>query len=424
MDSLQLLRIRQRVLIVAGSMLAASWALTLRIEAQEWTRFRGPNGSGVSESKAIPTEWTQQNIRWRVELPGEGHSAPVVWGRKIFLTGTPADGSAFEVYCLDSDEGRLLWKKSYPYRSFPKHRFNSFASPTPVVDSDRVYVVWAVPDQLQVAALTQEGRESWVKQLGPFSSQHGVGASPILHEGRLIIVNDQDGPSSILSLDATTGRTVWETKRVSGKTSYSTPCLFNHPTGVSWLICNSDTNGITALDPKTGATVWSYGEAFDKRSVSSPFVAGGLVFGSCGSGGGGNFLIAVEPPSVPGGLPKKRYELKRSAPYVPTSVALGNRLFTWSDAGVVSCLELSSGKVLWQERVGGNFFGSPVLIDGRLFCVSDTGEVAVVSASDQFQLLARNSLQESSNSTPAVAGDRLFVRTLKHLICVGTPSVK
>jgi len=424
MDSLPLARSMHRSLLAAGSMLAASWALASLVEGQEWTRFRGPNGSGVSESKAIPTDWGKQGVRWRVELPGEGHSAPVVWGRKLFLTGTPADGSAFEVYCLDSEDGQLLWKKSYPYRTFSKHRFNSFASPTAVVDSERVYVVWAVPDQLQVAALTQEGREVWVRPLGPFSSQHGIGASPILHEGRLIVVNDQDGPSSILSLDTATGRTAWETKRASGKTSYSTPCLFTHPTMGTWLMCNSDTNGITALDPKTGTSVWSYGEAFDKRSVSSPFVAGGLVFGSCGSGGGGNFLIAVEPPSVPGGVPKKRYELKRSAPYVPTSVAQGNRLFTWSDAGVVSCLELSTGKVLWQERVGGNFFGSPVLIDGRLFCVSDTGEVAVVSASDQFQLLARNPLQEESNSTPAVAGDRLYVRTLKHLICVGAPSVK
>jgi outer membrane protein assembly factor BamB len=147
-------------------------------------------------------------------------------------------------------------------------------------------------------------------------------------------------------------------------------------------------------------------------------LAAGLIIGACGSGGGGNYLVAVRP----GGAAKKpelAYTIRKSAPYVPTSVCVGDRLFLWSDGGIVSCVEAASGEVKWQDRVGGNFFSSPLWVDSRLFCVSTKGEVVVVGASDRFEVLARNPLGEVTHSTPAVAGGRMYIHTTKSLISVG-----
>jgi outer membrane protein assembly factor BamB len=201
---------------------------------------------------------------------------------------------------------------------------------------------------------------------------------------------------------------------------YSTPCIFEPEGGEPLLIFNSKESGIAGFDPGSGRKVWEYASAFDKRSVSSPIVASGLLIGSCGSGGGGHYLVAVKPGDASGNKkPQLAYEIRRSAPYVPTSVAVGDLLFLWSDAGVASCVHAPSGEIRWQERVGGNFFGSPIWVDGRIFCVSASGEVVVLDASERFQVLARNPLDELAHTTPAVAGGRMYIRTAGHLVSVG-----
>lgn len=184
------------------------------------------------------------------------------------------------------------------------------------------------------------------------------------------------------------------------------------------MIFTSHSQGVSAIDPDSGKVLWELADLFDKRVVSSPILAAGLIVGACGSGGGANYLVAVRP----GGPVKKAevaYTIRRSAPYVPTSVCVGERLFLWSDGGVVSCVQATSGEVKWQERVGGNFFSSPLWVDGRLFCVSTKGEVVVLEASDRFQVLARNPLGEVTHSTPAVSGGRMYIHTTKSLISVG-----
>jgi outer membrane protein assembly factor BamB len=174
------------------------------------------------------------------------------------------------------------------------------------------------------------------------------------------------------------------------------------------------------MDPENGKVLWEYDQAFDKRSVSSPIIAGDLVLGSCGSGGGGNFVTAVKPGDAASGRKADvAYQLKKTAPYVPTGIALGERIWLWSDNGFVTCLNAATGDIRYQERVGGNYFGSPVWIDGRLFCVSTTGELVVVEASDSFKLLHRYPLNELCHSTPAVADGHLFIRTEKHLWSFG-----
>jgi outer membrane protein assembly factor BamB len=386
--------------------------------AQEWTRFRGPNGSGVSQAKTIPTTWTDKDFNWKLPLPGAGHSSPVLWGDKIFLTTGDDQTKQVSVYCVSADGGRVLWQKSFPFMPYHKNDRNTFASASPAVDQHRVYVCWTSPAHYTLMALTHDGQPVWEKDLGPFASQHGGGTSPIVYQDKVILGNEQDGESFLIAVDAVTGKARWQAPRTTKEAVYSTPCVYEPKDGPPALIFTSESQGVSAIDPDNGNVLWELADVFDKRVVSSPVVAAGLIVGACGSGGGGNYLIAVRPGS-PTKKPEVAYTIRKSAPYVPTSVCVGDRLFLWSDSGIVSCVQAASGEVKWQERVGGNYFSSPLWVDGRLFCVSTKGEVVVVEASDQFQVLARNPLGEVTHSTPAVAGGRMYIHTTKSLISVG-----
>ena len=386
--------------------------------SQEWTRFRGPNGSGISPAKTIPTTWTEKDFNWKLPLPGAGHSSPVLWGDKIFLTTGDDQTKQVSVFCVSAVGGQVLWQKAFPFTPYHKNGYNTFASASPAVDQHRVYVCWSSPEHYTLMALTHDGQTVWEKDLGPFASQHGGGASPIVYQDKVILGNEQDGESFLIAVDAATGKTRWQSPRASKETVYSTPCVYEPKDAPPALIFNSHSNGVSAIDPDNGKVLWELADAFDKRVVSSPVLAAGLIVGACGSGGGGNYLVAVRPGG-PAKKPELAYTIRKSAPYVPTSVCVGERLFLWSDGGIVSCVQAASGEVKWQERVGGNFFSSPLWVDGRLFCVSTKGEVVVVEASDRFQVLARNPLGEVTHSTPAVAGGRMFIHTAKSLISVG-----
>jgi outer membrane protein assembly factor BamB len=389
--------------------------------AQEWTRFRGPNGNGLSEAKTIPTKWEATDFNWKVSLPGGGHSSPVLWGNNLFVTSCDEKAGKFHVLCLKTSDGSVRWQKEFPLTPMEKHNYNSFASSTPTVDADRVYVCRTEAAHITMSAFSHGGELVWEKDLGPFAAQHGAGASPIVYGNLLFFPNEQSGESFLLGMDARTGETRWKTPRESGPGSYSTPCLYQ-PRSESppLVIFNSQEHGISALAPDTGKVIWEFEKAFNKRSVSSPVLAGGLIIGSCGGGGGGNYVVAIRPGDpAKGTKPDRAYEIRRSAPYVPTSICVGDWLYLWSDGGIVSRVNAATGEVQWQERVGGNYFGSPVCVDGRLFCVSTAGEVVVVAVSDKFEVLARNPLDELTHSTPAVAGGRMYIHTVGHLVSIG-----
>jgi len=422
-----LVKIFQAIAPIA--LLLAACALDCR--GQEWTRFRGPNGTGVSRAKTIPTKISDADINWKVELPGSGHASPVLWGERIFLTSTGDKAGGISVLCLSANNGALLWRHDFPLTPFARHEFNSFASSTPAVDGERVYVAWNEPEHYNLAALDHSGKLAWQRDFGPFVSQHGCGVSPIVYQDKVILGNEQDdakfvkestrsGKSFIVAVEAKTGKTVWQTPRQSAVVAYSTPCVYEPKGGQAALIFSSQGHGIYAVEPNRGTILWEYEKAFDKRCVSSPLIAGDLILGSCGSGGGGNVVTAVKPGNaVRSRKPELAYQLKKSAPYVPTGVAVGERIWFWSDGGIVTCVDAPTGEIRYQERVGGNYFGSPVWIDGRLFCVSTSGELVVVEASDRFNVLQRYPLNELCHSTPAVALGQMFVRTEKHLWSLG-----
>jgi outer membrane protein assembly factor BamB len=412
--------------------LVALCLLSLTVSAQEWTRFRGPNGTGISSAKTIPTELSNSHLRWKAKLPGIGHSSPVLWGEKVFLTTTGDSAGGISVLCLDSVDGRILWRKDFSLNPFPRHKFNSYASSTPAVDEERVYVVWNETTHYMLTALDHGGRVLWQRDLGPYLSQHGCGISPVVYDGKVFVGNEQGDSNSIpanknaksflVAVDARDGKTVWQSPRKTLSAAYSTPCVYEPKDGKAALIFNSEAHGISAIDPDSGKVLWEFGKAFDKRSVSSPVVAGDLVFGSCGSGGGGNYVAVVRAGDpVTGRAPELAYTMKKSANYVPTPVVYGELAWLWSDGGIVTCIEAKTGEIRYQERAGGTFFGSPIWIDGRLFAVSAPGELVVIPATDQFKVLHRYDLGELCHTTPAVARESLFIRTENHLWCFGAP---
>jgi outer membrane protein assembly factor BamB len=385
---------------------------------QEWTRFRGPNGSGVSAATTIPLSWTAADVNWKVKLPGVGHSSPVLWGGRVFLSaGQEKTGQRF-LLCLDSSTGKQRWVRSYSGQKHGKHSLNSFASATPTVDAERVYFCWATPKEFVILALDHGGQEAWRADLGPYRSGHGFGASPIVHEDLLLVPNEQQGESFLVALDRRTGKVRWKAPR-EREASWATPCVRRAPDGTAEVIVTNYKQGIAALDLRDGRLRWSL-DVFDKRhvesSIGSPVVAGELVLGACGWLGVRQEVIAVRPG---GGKVEKTWAIQRSAPLCTTVLVKDGLVFLWSDEGIVSCADVATGKTHWRERVEGTYYASPVWVDGRLYNVNTDGEVHVLAAAKSFRQLGRSALGEGTHSTPAVAGGRMYWRTFSHLISVG-----
>lgn len=403
--------------------LLAALAFVPRVQAQEWTRFRGPNGSGISDAATIPTKVTAKDYNWRVKLPGEGHGSPVVWGDKIFLMAANEKNADRFVVCLGAKDGAVLWSKDYSSAPSPIHKFNSFGASTPAVDANGVYVYWASENLIEVAALTHDGKELWRKPLGGFKSQHGPGVSPMVYKDMVIVANDQDGDSFLIALDAKTGAQKWKTPRKSGNAAYGVPCLLEIE-GKTQLILSCTATGVSAVDADTGTPLWALETLFKQRVVASPVVAGDLILSQCGQGGGGTRLVAVKAGSSDGKPATLAYDITKGIPYVPTPLVHKERIYMVTDGGFAVCLKAADGEVVWQERItvdGRNtaFFGSPVCVNGNVYAITRNGELVVFKADDKFELLGISALGEPSHATPAISGGKMYLRTTGHLISVG-----
>lgn len=405
---------------------AALLGLTFTAGAQEWTRFRGPNGSGIAKAN-LPEQLAEKDINWRCELPGTGHSSPVVWGDRIFVTCTPPGAPDAEakriVVCVGAKDGKIQWQREFATGIYRKHADNSFASPSCAVDAERVFVWIAGPDQSALFALSQaEGKEVWKADLGPFKAQHGQGASPIVEKGAVILQSSQDEPGSFIAAwDAASGKALWKNELKGGQHAISTPCVLNAPGGPQVISLSTD-NGLLAFDPASGSTLWSIPDIFKLRCVASPVLTTeGMIVAQCGQGQANSEIQVIK-----GGAekkPAKAYEIVRIGGYVPTPLAAGDLLFLWKENGTVTCSRSSDGEQLWSERVEGPYYSSPICIGGkggRLYNITRAGELVVVSASDKFRLIQRLPLGEkNSYATPAVSGGRLYVRTYAQLISIG-----
>jgi outer membrane protein assembly factor BamB len=396
--------------------------------AENWPRFRGPNGQGLGDARTIPVKWSVQDYNWEIELPGRGHSSPVVWDDKVFVTSADEKGLKGTLLCVSASDGRELWRKEYRLNKVEMNTLNSYASATPALDAEHVYLFWPGMEETTLAALTHDGREVWTIKLPGIHARHGVGSSPIVCGEHVIITREQDQKSGDdvasvwLAVDRRTGQTRWRYEHPENANgSYSTPCTYRGRGGREQLLFTSNSHGIAALDPATGGLLWKTPEALPARVVSSPVIAGGLIVATCGQGGRGVRLAAVKPPESGASAPATEvYGLERGiVSYVPTAVVHDGLLFLFHDQGTVSCLRAATGEVLWSEKPAGRYYGSPVCVDGRLYCITIDGDVVVLQAGPKYELLAANPLGEKSHATPAVADERMYLRTYSHLISIG-----
>lgn len=388
-------------------------------EATAWTRFRGPNGAGVAQAADVPVVLEEQHERWRAQLPGSGHSSPVNWDDRLFVTSADeATGERF-VTCLDRGSGNELWTQKSAAATHSTHQLNSLASPTPVVDAEHVYVAWGTPERITVKALDHDGGAVWEADLGPYSPGHGFGQSPCLHDGLLILPVEMGDGGFRIALHSATGEVAWRVACESGL-HYATPCIRTTFGGDQLIFVNWE-QGIVAVDPLTGAPLWS-ADVFDKShvesSIGSPVLAGDLVIGVAGYLGHGYEAIAVAP-SRDGD--KVVWKLDRGAPLCTTPLVVDELVYFWADNGTATCVDAATGAVQWRERVGSNYYASPVCAGDSVYNVSTDGDLVVLAASRDYELRARNHLGEASHATPAVIGNRLYVRTFTQVLAFGEP---
>jgi outer membrane protein assembly factor BamB len=393
-------------------------------QADDWSRFRGPNGSGVDRSAAVPVDLRPESARWRATLAGSGHSSPVTGAGCVFVTSyvqNSGEASELTLECFNESTGERRWQWSTPLAVHPMHRLNNPAASTPAVDDRHVYLLATEPGHLYLIAIDHQGVEAWRRDFGEWVAQHGFGTSPIVADGKVVLVNSQEPvperpeptASRMIAVSAADGSDVWETPLAGGRACYAVPILADQPDGSRSLIGSTFAEGIFAVDLATGRMLWKQ-PCFEQRIVGSPILDGSLVLGNNGSGGGGNFLVAV-------GLDDHavRYRLNQSIAYVPTLLAVDQRVYVVADNGVASCYSLDGGDPLWRQRLGDGFWSSPVSDGRNLFCVDKDGTVHVVAAKDQFELLGSFELGEPTQATPAIHNGQLLVRTARQLFCFG-----
>jgi len=394
--------------------------------AGTWPRFRGPNGQGISAATTIPVQWTEADYAWKVDLPGEGISSPVVWDDTLFITCADADKPEGILQARHAATGKVLWQKRYPLIKSKMNRLNSYAAGTPALTANRVYMLWCTAAQMTLVALDHTGQEIFRKDFGPTVSSHGPGVSPMVVDDLVVFTHEQrsDRTGFWIAVDRETGETRWQIPRDHEQISYSTPCLVQVPGMPEQLVFTSLSHGITGVAPAEGRILWQVEDALPARVVSSPVLAGEVVVASCGKGGGGVRLTAVKRPLSDGDPAQKIWTLEKAGitPYVPTSLYRDGLLYTFHDQGTVACLDPLTGDIHWSEKPAGRFYGSPVWVDGRIYCITRAGRCVVLKAGKTYALLAVNNLGEASDATPAVIDERMFLRTSSRLLCLSGPS--
>jgi outer membrane protein assembly factor BamB len=405
---------------------AAIVAFTFHAPAQEWTRFRGPNGSGLANAK-LPEQITEKDINWRCALPGAGHSSPVIWGDRIFVTATPAAAPDAEakriIVCVGAKDGKIQWQREYATGIYRKHADNSFASPSCTVDAERVFAWIPGPDHSELIALAQaDGKQVWKAGLGPFKAQHGPGASPIVEKVEVILQSSQDEPGSFIGAwDAASGKQLWKNELKGGQHAISTPCFLAGKDGLQIVSLSTD-NGLLGFDPATGKSLWGIPDIFKLRCVASPVITNeGMIVVQCGQGQAASEIQVIKGAATR--QPAKAFEIVRIGGYVPTPIVVGDILFLWKENGTITCTRASSGEQIWSERAEGPYYSSPICVGGkggRLYNLTRAGELVVVAAADKFRLIQRLPFNEKNSfATPAVSGGHLYVRTSSQLISIG-----
>ena len=400
------------LLLIAGASALA--------QAEDWPQFRGPTGQGHATERGLPLEWSEsKNIIWKTAVPGLGWSSPTVAGGRVWLTTVVETKDrrnrtsvSLRALAFDAATGRELVNVEV-FRidnAGVINQKNSRASPTPIVDGERVYVHFGADG---TAALSTSGDILWTTHLR-YESQHGNGGSPTLYRDLLIINCDGNGGEAyVIALDTSTGRTRWKTeRRWPADQAYSTPLVIT--VGDRDQLISVGAYRAAAYEPLTGREIWrvSYGEGFS--NVPRPVYGQGLVY--IATGFQTPTLIAVRPDGR-GDVTRTHvaWTISRGAPYTPSPLLVGNDLYYVSDTGVLSLADATSGDILWQQRLGGNYSASPVRADGRIYFQSEEGVTTVIAPGREFRRLAVSRLDGATLASMAVSSGSVFIRSHTHL---------
>lgn len=424
----------------------------VRLDAQSnWPQFRGADSRGIGSHQNLPDRWsTTENIAWKQDLPGRGWSSPIVWGDRIFLTTVVSAGKPEEpkkglyfggnrptppdveqewiVVCMDLSTGKPIWQKTVhtgkPLSAI--HLKSSFASETPVTDGERVYCYFG---NLGLYCFDFDGHEVWKREFKPNKTRFGWGtaASPVLHEGRLYLVNDNDEDSYLLSLDAKTGNEIWKVAR-DEKSNWSTPYIWQNEKRTEIVTLGSGKVRSYDLD---GKLLW-WLRGMSSITIATPYQYQGLLYFSSGYVQDNLRPIYAIRPGAEGDISLSEgassnnfisWSQSKAAPYNPTSIVYEDRLYVLHDRGLFACYDARDGREIYPlQRIpeGRAFTSSPWAYDGKIFCLNEDGVTFVIKAGDQFELLHENKLADDDMcmATPAIAGDRLLIRTAARLYCV------
>ena len=384
-------------------------------EQAEWPQFRGPDGQGHSTEQHLPLNWSEtRNVVWKTPLRGRGWSSPVIGGGRIWVTTSiaAAGGASLRAVAFEVASGRELvnvevFRLSNADLKNPK---NSHASPTPIVEGDRVYVHFGGDGTAALDATT--GAILWTKKF-PYASQHGSGGSPVLHGDMLFFSGDGHYEAWVMALDKRTGSVKWKTERRKPfDQAYTTPLVIS-VNGRDQVV-SVGAYRAAAYDAATGREIWivRYEDGFS--NVPRPVFAHGLVYITTGFFQPA--VLAVRPDGT-GDVTATHiaWSMTRGAPFTPSPLVVGDELYVVSDLGVVTCVDAKTGRLHWQERVGGNHSASPIFADGRIYFLSEEGVATVIAPGKTFRKLAVNEIDGATLASMAVADRSIFIRSLTHL---------
>ncbi len=421
-------RIRQLKSIVVPVVLSLVVGFSM-VEAENWPQFRGPTNQGLSTETDAPLTWSEsENIAWRTEIPGQSWSSPIVWNDRVFVTTATAEGASCRVLSIDLKTGKVLWDKEvFTQELRRKEDRNTYATPTPATDGKRVYACFG---DGSFVALDFAANVVWINRDHKFYGQHGLGSSPILRDGLLIMARDgsSDGPdkglgwqtpwdqSYVLALEASTGRERWKGKRGLSRISHGAPCIWDN-NGQAQVVSEAG-DVVQGFDLKSGERLWT-SEVLGEGKVPSSLLGDGVVFTA--GGWGGKESIKAFKLGGKGDLGETNllWEQKKGMPKLASMVYASQHLFAITDAGIASCINSESGEVVWQNRIGGNFAASPVVVADRIYFTDDNGNTTVVAATNEFRVLAKNTLNAPVQASAAISQGHLFIRSKDHLYCIG-----
>jgi outer membrane protein assembly factor BamB len=389
--------------------------IALLFAFDDWPEFRGPTGQGHSTERGLPVTWSETNhVKWKAPLPGKGWSSPAIQGDRVWLTAATEEGRSLRALCIDRKSGAVRLNIEVFLLNKPSHlhQKNSHASPTPILQGDKVYVHFGASG---TACLKKDGTIIWKTTLSYDNGQHGNGGSPVLYEDLLIVNCDGQREQYVVALDKQTGKERWKKYRQGGQ-AYVTPLIVRLPTGDQLI--SPGAFRATAYEPRTGKELWyvTYGRGFS--NVPRPVYGNGLVY-LC-TGYGDNQLLAVRLDGR-GDVTRSHvaWTLKRGVSLTPSPLLIGSELYLVSDNGIASCFDAQSGTMHWQQRLGGNYSASPLYADGRIYFQSEEGESTVIAPGREFKQLAKNQLDGQTLASLAVAGGAIFLRSQSHLYRIG-----